>query len=290
MTAIPLEDREVRYRLSKLRDLPPLPTSLKRLLEIIHTEVEVVGELESIVSYDPSLSAKVLSTANSAFYGYRKQVKTMAKAIEVLGTAQVKSICIYTLLMGIFSNGATISEAHRQMLWNHAFACSRIAVEVNRIRSWINLDEAALMGLLHDLGWIVMAAYLGEQFTDIFEIAKKKNIAPWKVETGYGLDHCKLGRYLAFRWALPEEIEAVMEFHHTPERSTSFSPEVGMMYLINVLSHSRDYPELLEEEATLVQCRKLRISEEEWEEYQEVAQRIWPEVEQLWKLLGQGPK
>ena len=61
------------------------------------------------------------------------------------------------------------------------------------------------------------------------------------------------------------------------------------MHLVNVLSHSREYPELVNEESTLSHCRDLYISEEEWEEYQESVERIWPEVDQLWNLLGRNP-
>ncbi|MGC8493960.1 MAG: HDOD domain-containing protein [Syntrophobacteraceae bacterium] len=285
-----LDRQEIRYRLSQIKELPPLPAALQRLLEIIYSEVETPGELESIISYDPSLAAKILAVANSAYFGYRDGVKTLSKAIAVIGTAQVKSICMYTLLMGLFSSGCTISETHRQMLWKHAFACSRIAVEVNRRRPWINIDQAAAMGLLHDLGWMVMAAHFNKQFTDIFHTAEKKHIPPWYVESSYGLDHGRLGRYVACRWALPQEFQAVMEFHHAPGSNGSFGADVGMVYLINVLSHSREYPELVNEDETLSQCRKLCISEVEWEEYQEMAEAVWPEVEQLWNLLGQGPK
>ena len=286
MSVEALDHQEIRYRLSKIKEFPPLPTALKRLIEIIHSEVEAPGELESIISYDPSLTVKILSAANSAYYGYREQIKTLPKAMVVMGTAQVKSICIYTLLMGLFSSGRTISAVQREMLWKHAFACSRIAIEVNRKRPWMNVDQAGVMALLHDLGWMVMAAYFSEQFTDIFETSKKKKIPPWYVEAQYGLDHGKLGRYAACRWALPEEFKAVMEFHHAPERDTHFGVDVGVIYLINVLSHSREYPDLVNEKETLVQCRKLYISELEWEECQEVTEGVWPEVEQLWNLLG----
>jgi HD-like signal output (HDOD) protein len=290
MTVDPFDDKEIRYRLSQIKELPPLPTSLKRLMEIIHSEIDMPGELESIISYEPSLSVKVLAAANSSFFGYRKQISTLSKAIAIIGTAKVKSICIYTLLMGLFFDGLTISEKHRELLWKHSFASSRIAVEVNRTRSWINGEEAAMMSLLHDLGWIVMAAYLNEQFTAVFNKSQEENIPPWYVEMRYGLDHGKLGGYLARRWALPDKLQAVMEFHHAPERNKAFGTEVSMVHLIDVLSHSSEYPELVNEEATLLQCRKLFISEEEWEGYQEVTAGIWPEVEQLWGLLGGGAK
>ena len=72
----------------------------------------------------------------------------------------------------------------------------------------------------------------------------------------YGLEHSQLGKYLASRWALPEEFKAVIEFHHSPERSKLFKTEVRLMHLVNVLSHSREYPELVNEESTLSQCRE----------------------------------
>ena len=36
------------------------------------------------------------------------------------------------------------------------------------------------------------------------------------------------------------------------------------MHLVNVLSHSREYPELVNERVALCHCRELYISEDEW--------------------------
>ena len=285
-----LDEKEIRFQVSQIKDLPPLPQSLRRLIEIIHSEIETAGELGSIICYDPSLVAKVIMIANSTYYGHRRLVKTVSKAITVVGADQVKSICICTLLMSLLSNGNVISAAHREMLWKHAYACSRIAAEMTRKRPWMNGAEAAVLGIVHDLGWVVMAKHFSEQFTAIFETAARRDIPPWYVETQYGLEHSRLGKYIAARWAFPEEFEAVIEFHHSPEKSRYFKTEVRLMHLVNVLSHLREYPELVNEESTLSYCRDLYISEEEWEEYQEIVERIWPEVDQLWNLLGRHPE
>ncbi len=286
MSINPLDEKEIRFQVSQIKEIPPLPQSLKRLIEIIDSEIETAGELESIICYDPSLVAKVIMIANSTYYGYRRQVKTVSKAITVVGADQVKSICICTLLMSLLSNSNVISAAHREMLWKHAFACSRIASEMTKKRPWMNGAEAAVLAIVHDLGWIVMATHFNEQFVAIFETAARKDIPPWYVETQYGLEHSRLGKFLAARWAFPEEFVAVIEFHHSPEKSRCFKTEVRLIYLVNVLSHLREYPELVNEESTLSHCRDLYISEEEWRDYQESLERIWPEVDQLWNLLG----
>ncbi len=285
MAINPLNENEIRYQIAQIEDLPPLPQSIRRLIEIIHSEIDSPGELESIIGYDPSLAAKVVRIGNSTYYGYRKIVNTLSKAITVIGVNQVKSICICTLLMNLLSNGRVISPAHREMLWKHSFACSKIAAGITKKRPWINGDEAAVLGLIHDLGWIVMAMHFNEQFNAIWETAARRNVPPWCIEMQYGLAHTQLGKYLASRWAFPDEFGAVIEFHHCPEKSKSFRTEVVLIHLANVLSHSREYPELVNDEFTLSHCRELYISEEEWQEFQESVRDIWPEIDQLWNLL-----
>ncbi len=286
MSINPLNEREIRYQVSQITELPPLPRSIERLIEIIHSEVESPEEIQSILRYDQSLTAKILLIANSTYYGCRGKVSTLSKALMVIGFNQVKSICICTLLLNLLSSYSNISLAHRELLWKHSFACSKIAAEIAKKRPWISCEEASMLGLIHDIGWLVMATYFNEQFGAIIETAAKRNVPPWLVEMQHGLFHTQLGKYLVSRWTFPEVFKAVVEFHHCPERSTSFKTEVGLIYLANVLSHSREYPELVNEELTLSQCRELYIPEEEWQGFQEGIEQIWSEVDQLWNLLG----
>lgn len=285
MAINPLTDEEIRYQVAQIKELPALPQAIKRLIEIIHSEIDSPGELESIINYDPSLAAKIMRVGNSTYHGYRGKVITISKAVAIIGVNQVKSICICTLLMNLIANGCAIGAAHREILWKRSLASFKIAAEITKKRPWMNADEATVLGLIHDLGWIVMAVHFNRQFTAIFEAAARRNIPPWNLEMQYGLVHTQLGKYLASRWAFPESFKAVMEFHHSPEMSKSFKTEVRLMHLVDVLSHWREHPELVNEQLTLSHCRDLNISEEEWEEIKESAEEVWPEVDQLWDLL-----
>ena len=285
MSIIPPNEQEIRYQISKINDLPSLPQSFERLIEIIRSEIDSPGELESIISYDPSLVAKLVMVGNSAYYGYRGRVDTLARAINVIGLYQAKAICICALLMNLLANGHSISSVYREMLWKHSYITSRVLIEMTKKRPWLHREEASTLGLLHDLGWIVMAAHFKDQFMAIFESAAKRNIPPWCVDLQYGLMHTQLGKYLASRWAFPEVLKAAIEFHHFPEKSKSFKTEVRLVYLANVLSHSHDFPELVDDEATLCYCRELYICEDEWQEYQEKVELIWCDVDELWNLL-----
>jgi HD-like signal output (HDOD) protein len=285
MSINPLDEQEIRYQISQIKELPPLPQSLLRLIEIVHNEVESASELESLILYDQALTAKVLRIANSTYYGCRGSIKTVSKAIVMVGLNQAKSICLCALFMNLFSNGGSIEPLLRERLWKHAFATSRIAVEISKRRTWLNQEEAAVLGIIHDIGHLVMATHFSEQFSNILETAANRKCPPWCVEMQVGFSHTQLGKYLASRWAFPESFQAVIEYHHTPGRSRSFQAEVKLIHLANVLSNSLEYPELLTDEATLSYCGELHISEDEWQEYQDGLELIWPQVDQLWNLL-----
>ncbi len=284
MSICPANDQEIRYQISQIRDLPPLPQSVQRLIDIIQNEVESSDELESIIGYEQAVAAKVLQAANSSYYGYRKKVDNISKAIVLIGCNQTKSICLCTLLMNLF-NGRHIEPAYRERLWKHALTTSKVASEISRSRPWVQKQEAALMGLLHDVGHLVMASYYGDQFQFIMDLASKRKSPPWCVEMELGFVHTEIGKYLASRWAFPDSFQAVIEFHHSPQRCDSFRSEVRLIYLADVIANSPYYPEFLTDEATLKYCRDLYISEDEWQEYCNRFALIVPEVDQLWNLM-----
>lgn len=178
MSISPSDEQEIRYQVAQVKELPPLPQSLKRLIEIIQTDIDSPSELESMISYDPSLVAKLVTIGNSTYYGFRGQVKTLSKAIQVIGVNQVKAISISTLLICMLANGNEISAVYREMLWKHSYICSRVVTAITRKRPWLDQDEASIFGLLHDLGWILMAAHFNEQFTAIIETAARTNVPP----------------------------------------------------------------------------------------------------------------
>lgn len=285
MSISPLDEHEVRYQVSQIKDLPPLPQSVQRLIAIIQDEVESSSELESIILYDQALASTVLRLANSTYYGCRKNVKRISQALVVIGFNQVKSICLCALLMNVLPKGRSIDPAQREKLWKHSFATSKIAVEISKRRPWLSREEAGLLGLIHDIGHLVMAAYFPDHFKFIMETADKRNTPPWCVEVQSGISHTDIGKYLATRWALPELFQAVIENHHTPSRSDSYRPETKLIFLADVLANSLYYPQQLTDEATLSYCRDLYISEDEWQEYQDGLEFIWPEVDQLWNLI-----
>ncbi len=280
------DEQEIRYRVSRVDDLPPLPTALQRLAELIRDEMASLNDLERVIRYDQSLAARVLRIANSAYYGCRGQIRALPRALVLIGFEQAKRICLCALLMELFSSARGLDAVERESLWKEAFATARIAGEIAAKRPWVSPDEAYLLGLLHDIGRLVMAVHLPQHYQAIRELARHRKTPTWYAEAEYGLNHGTIGKWLAVKWSLPEVFQRVMEFHHQPGWSPSCRSEVILIHLANVLAGSRDRPEFLTDQETLQFCRDLFITEDEWTHHQARLEHIWPEVDQFWNLLS----
>jgi HD-like signal output (HDOD) protein len=278
-------EQEVRRRIARIRDLPSLSGSLQRLVEIIHDEVASPDELESLIRYDQSLSARILRVANSTYYGMRGNVPTLTKAMILIGFEQVKSLCLCALLMDMCSTQDSIEPEERERLWKHSFATARVASEMARARPWVSPEKAYILALFHDLGRVAMAFSLQDHYRAIWGLSRNGKIPLWYAELQYGLTHTVVGKWLATRWNLPEVFQMVMEFHHFPEKSPAFKAEVKLVALANILVNSRENPELLDDEITSVYRKDLFIPETEWEACRKRLPDIWAEVDQLWTLL-----
>ena len=278
--------QEILQQISRVKDLPPLPSSLERLLAVVQSQVTTPEELENIIHYDQSLTARVLRVANGAYYGNRGKVTTISRAIALMGFDQVKSVCLLALLLQAFEHGPTLSAAERESLWKHAFCTARLAGRMVERRPWATREKAYLFGLLHDLGKLVMLIYFQDYYLALQDLAREKKVSFRCMELQFGLTHTRLGRWVAVKWGFPEVFQNVMEFHHTPWESSSHRPEVKLIALADILANSRNFPDPASHEIAADCCRDLHVGEDEWEDYRSAVKEVWLEVEHLWRLLS----
>jgi HD-like signal output (HDOD) protein len=281
-----LLEADVRHEVARIKALPPLFGNFRRLIEIIHCQANSLEELESIVRYDPGLSARVLRCANSSSYVSRRQVRTLSKAIEVIGIDRLKALCSdILLLLHLFDGRSSLEDDRKERFWKHAFATAQIAAQIASKRSWINREEAFLLGLLHDLGRVIMAACFKEHYNSLERVAQTRRIPIWYLESETGPTHMLIGKWLAVKWGFPEVFQHVIEFHHIPAKSPHFNPEVRMICLADILANSREFPGPVDDETTRSHCRALYVTEEEWKEYQAGLEEVWDQVDGMYDLL-----
>ena len=282
-----LNEAMILDKIGRMQHLPLLCGSLDRLWELVsNNESADVEEIAGLVRYDQILVAKVLQAANRSIFGKRKEIHTLRKAIELLEVENIRSICLSSLLNSGFSDTAKMDATHRESLWKHSYITARIAGIIVKKRAWMSEEQAYLLGLVHDIGVTAATILFPEPVARLKEPPETKKTPRREEEQRFGFLHTRIGKLLAIKWGLPEVFVNVIAFHHQPEQSTKFKPEVKLIGLANILACAEDHSELICDETTCSYLKDLYITEQEWEECIGSLDTVKDQAQQIWNLIG----
>jgi HD-like signal output (HDOD) protein len=222
-------------RLDGLRKIPTIPTVLSPLLRYLQQPMEQldVQSLTDLISQDKSLAAQCLQMANSPLFGHWQKIDSLRGAILGLGFHRVTDIAISCEVLNMMPGNNGIDP---KGLWEHALGCALVSRHLARKISYSDPAKAYLAGLLHDLGIIVNLWILPKQFAEAFDLAKRKGLALHEAEQAVlGFTHCESGQLLAERWDLSPDLNEVIAFHSTPEKSINHPALVGLVQISDLL-------------------------------------------------------
>ena len=173
-------------------------------------------DVEEAARRDPVLAIKILKVANSPFYGLEREVYSIRDAILILGLQAVKNIVIYLKLRDGYLSGQLEASFINHVL-DHSW---KISIVVERIakRKHISCNTVAVLGLLHDIGELILAVHLGEAYIDFKTNLDHKLDNQTQIEKQkFGLTHAEVGAYALRKWRLPEPIVEAVDRHHDCE-------------------------------------------------------------------------
>jgi HD-like signal output (HDOD) protein len=224
-------DQELEQVLLDL-GIPPCPGILLDLAAEARKDEPDLHRIEKLISADVGLSAALIKTINSPFYGLRTKVSSIMQAIHMLGLGH-----LWLMVMGMVLRDTLkgMNNVDMGRFWD---ASAKIAIISSYIACRlpympqppqeslrIDKDEAYTYGLFQDCGISILLnhypAYketlsnannaLDRKFTDIEEVAHTTN-------------HALVGYLLAKSWGLPENMTQAIRFHHEHE-ALSKDPE-----------------------------------------------------------------
>ena len=200
-------------------DLPAPPQAAARIVQACSDAGVSAQQLARIVASDPVLTAELLRTVNSAFFGLSREVKTAAHAVTVLGNRALRNLALCLAVRDSLSP-ESIPGFDMVDYWEDAL---RRAVGAKLIGQAVGFDgdEAFTIGLLQDFGMLALLFALPESAKHWPEMRSALPEDRRKLEQKYfGITHDKVGLMLARKWALPAGIALPMACHHTLDASS----------------------------------------------------------------------
>ncbi|MGD8909473.1 MAG: HDOD domain-containing protein, partial [Chromatiales bacterium] len=221
--------------IEKLVSLPEIFVKVNRLIDAPNYTAATLGDL---IAQDTDLSARLLRLVNSAFYNLRAPVETISRAITMVGTHELRNLVMATSSARAFT-GIPCDLVDMAVFWRYSLTTGVIATELaNRCRV-LHAERLFVMGLLHDIGRLVIYLKLPEISRDILLVTGGDNLLlPAVEEEMLGFTHMEVGEALLRQWNMPLSVITVVGNHHHPMRTKDFRLETSIMHLASILSLS----------------------------------------------------
>jgi putative nucleotidyltransferase with HDIG domain len=252
---------DLRQAVKQIDALPAMPVIAQKLLALNINTDEDEREMLMLIEQDPQISAKIIGLSNSSMISSTRKSTSVKEAAVLLGMNRVKSVAISIAIMSL-STKVTTGKFNIQDLWLHSFGIAFAMIDIARampakIRP--KDDQVFLAGILHDIGYLALAFLDPKRSDDLHARLSAESDSPvLSVEREMlGICHDELGAELARHWNLPDEIIAVLRYHHTPDaiEAAAGQPIVHMINLAEKLLASFGINEHVD----------TNISDEDWE-------------------------
>ncbi len=228
-----LTPRKVKALVNHIYDLPTLPTTVAKLLELIDNPRSTAYQLGQMISEDQVLTAHVLKLANSVYYGFPRRIKTIPLAVVILGYETLKNVLLTVSIIDRFSRQANGLRFDFSLFWDHTLATAIASKILARDAGYQLTGEAFVAGLLHDLGKLILSQYMPEEFSRIYRLSFQNRQPMYNMEKRMlkGVTHAEVGAWLAERWHLPGTLVQAIRYHHEP---TEAPVESSLAFIIHV--------------------------------------------------------
>ena len=194
---------------SKINKLPLIDSEVVGIITLLNNPA---SNFEQIVEkLSPSLAARFLNIANSAYYGGR-EVRSINYAVQLLGYGKMKDILITSILMDHFTR--RLQDFDFDKFLKQAQFCAVVAKVIGEILTFNQQDDLFTVATLQNIGKMVIAVYFKDEHKQIVAIKKTEGLPTCKAEKRIlGISHGKIGAIVLQRFNVPKEICEAVEFH-----------------------------------------------------------------------------
>lgn len=228
-------------RLQDSRNLPSLPQVLLQVIALDEQEEPDIRKLVTIISQDPAISAKALRLVNSAYFSLEGKFTSLERAILYLGADTVKNIAITASVHQVFNGMKRNGNFSMNHFWWDSFSCAIFARRIAQQTKYLNIEEAYVAGLLHNLGKLLLLANFPREFNATLCAPSNQADICDRERQQIGVTHCEAGAWLIKHWKLNSFLADAVLYHHEPvARVRNSFPLVKITSLAHKLSKSDD--------------------------------------------------
>jgi HD-like signal output (HDOD) protein len=210
--------------------MPPLPHVTEQVLRRLRDPKCSADDLARDIAEDQVIAAEFLRMANSVLYRGANRVATLKAAVTRLGSTAIRTLMMnQSLRAAVFDRKGGDAEL-ASILWYRSLAASQVTREIAQATGF-DAEEGALIGLLHDIGNVIVLRVVNEHQT-----ASGHQIDIEAFEYLCHECHQEFGELIADAWQLPAELRSLIRDHHRePAPDDPFAAQRNMIALSDMI-------------------------------------------------------
>lgn len=216
--------------------IPSLGPVARRWLALRSVEDAQLDEALVLLGNDAVLSEPVLAWCRGRAGVSADRVTSPHRAVIIAGLPAVRTAVVAAsafLTLNSEHDGGRAVEP--EGFWTHALAVSACCEHLARIAGGIDPDAAALAGLLHDAGKLLLAGDMPGAFEQAMETAEQRGRpVAIALREHFGIDHHTAGKRLAEAWGLPAAVRDAVWLHDQPAEAMPASADRPMACLVSL--------------------------------------------------------
>lgn len=186
-----------------------LPAAAQAALAVCNDPNAGLQQLVPLFMKDPTLTQSLLKMANSAYYG-GWPIVSLGDAMQRVGTGGVRSVLLQATVQGLLCRPGGVFQPMVGQTWEHMGRTAPIARAIAGAFDE-NPDDAFALGLLHDVGKLV----LFDAATALRADRKRElRFDPGTVRALLGSVHEPIGGLAVLRWGLGDRAAMAVATHH----------------------------------------------------------------------------
>jgi putative nucleotidyltransferase with HDIG domain len=228
------EVNDIVGQIDHLEPVPPIAGQIMALAEDPDTSLSEIAEL---IINDPAITATLIKTCNSAYYGFSRKVDSVRDAIGFLGLDHIVQMVMLGSVAQSFKKqpqGYGLGEGE---LWRHAVTSAHVAKMLAGKFGNPQLKHLIFTAaLLKDIGKLILGRFVAFSFEEINILVNSKGFSFNDAEKKIiGMNHEELGALVGQKWCFSDKLIYIIRHHHLSDESARQDLETTLVYLADII-------------------------------------------------------
>jgi putative nucleotidyltransferase with HDIG domain len=226
--------KDIVGHIDRLEPIPPIACQIMALAENPGSSLYEIAEL---ILNDPAITANLLKTCNSAYFGLNRKVDSVRDAIGFIGLDYIVQLVMLSSVSQNFKTQPSGYGLGEGELWRHAVTSAHVAkilaTKFGRSQHKHLIYTAAL---LKDIGKLILGRFVAFSFEEINILVNSKGFSFNEAEKKIiGMNHEELGAMVGKKWRFSDKLIYIIRHHHLSNESAREDLDTSLVYLADII-------------------------------------------------------